>query len=915
MTSNYLLNGRRAAVAAVIAAALVMPDVATAQRGGPITQPITPNTATTQIAKGTVEVPRGSLAIRNLDALWTATGEVHRNVNLVLRDGIIRAVGPDVAIPSGIPVIDGQGMTAIPGLIDTHSHTALVGTNEGSSPVVPEVRVVDALRTDDIQMYQALSGGVTTATILHGSSNPIGGQSATIKTRWGMDHPWQLLIEDAPRTVKFALGENVTRKSFSGQGVRRFPGSREGVETVYVQAFTAAQQYKAAWEEYRRNPSSFAVPPRRDLRLEALVDIMEGRIKVIAHSYRSDEIVMLMEVAERFGFKIDLFTHILEGYKVANELVEHGAAASTFSDWWQYKLEAFDAIPYNAAVMHNQGVLTTLNSDIPWLQGTMVMELSKPVKYGGVSKEEALRMLTAYAAQQLHLEDRIGTIEVGKDADVVLLNGDPFDSYTRVEKTIVDGIVYYDRTREAELRGQPVRPWVASALASESSGSSPAPARSRGRPQGDGMEEGALVTREAAAMSRAPIAPVANRAVTAFVGATVHPVSGPAIQNGVIVVQDRQILAVGAAGNVQVPAGATQVNLAGKHIYPGMIEPMTQLGMVEIESYDAARDDREIGSFNPHVNSLWGVHPHSEAIPVARANGITAVMAAPSSGPVAGAGVVVQLAGDTPPQMAVKERATLVVELPRGTGQAWDPATLDGAQLEEVVKLFERSKLFAEGDVTYDDPTDPFEVNVDGGSRILLEAMVPFVTGERPVLFKARTEREIRTVLLLLDEYPAVRGVIVGGDQAFRVADELARRQVPVLVGSMLTPTEDRDDPITAGWENAARLHQAGVKVSFTTQYVPNTTDVRNLPYHAARAVAYGLPEEMALRAVTLSAAEILGVSDVMGSLEPGKRADFIVTDGDPLQIVTQVERVWIGGEEQSMETRHTRLYEAFRGR
>src|SRR5690606_16667768 len=201
----------------------------------------------------------------------------------------------------------------------------------------------------------------------------------------------------------------VTRKSGNRGGVARFPGSREGVEALYVQAFTAAQQYKQAWEDYRRNPSAGPVPPRRDLRLDALVDIMDGRIKVIAHSYRSDEIVMLMNVAERFGFKIDLFTHILEGYKVADELAAHGAGASTFSDWWQYKLEAFDAIPYNAAIMHQQGVVTTLNSDIPWLQGTMVMELSKPVKYGGVSKEEALRMLTAYAAQQLHLEDRIGT--------------------------------------------------------------------------------------------------------------------------------------------------------------------------------------------------------------------------------------------------------------------------------------------------------------------------------------------------------------------------------------------------------------------------------------------------------------------------------------------------------------------------
>lgn len=919
MNMNSTVSGRRLTMALALAAAsLVLPGVSAAQGGGSITQPVAPNTATTQIARGTVQVPRGSVAIRNVDALWTATGQVMQNVTVIVRDGMIRAIGPDVTIPAGMTVIDGQGMTAIPGIIDTHSHIAMSGTNEGSAPIVPEVRVIDALRSDDIGIYQALSGGVTTAAVLHGSSNPIGGQSATIKTRWGMDHPWQLLIEDAPRTVKFALGENVTRKNFSGgggpgaQAARRFPGSREGVEVLYTQAFTAARNYRQAWQDYRANPRSFRVPPRRDLRLDALVDIMEGRVKVIAHSYRSDEIVMLMDVAERFGFRIDLFTHILEGYKVANELREHGAAASTFSDWWQYKLEAFDAIPYNAAIMHEHGVLTTLNSDIPWLQGTMVMEMSKPVKYGGVSKEDALRMMTAYGAQQLHLEDRIGTLEVGKEADIVLLSGDPFDSYTRVEKTIIDGIVYYDRTDEAAKRGEPVRPFVASMIAGADS---PAAISSGPQGNGNGMVDPTSVPRRPPVAPRAPIAPVPDEPVTAFVGATVHPVSGPAIANGVIVVQGNRILNVGSASSVQVPAGATTVNLAGKHVYPGMIETMTQLGMIEIESWNAARDDREIGSFNPHLNSLWGVHPHSEAIPVARANGITAALVAPTSGPIAGGGVVVQLAGDTPPQMAVKEHAALVIDLPNATGQAWEEAKLEGPQLEQVVNLFERAKLFAEGDIVNEDPTQPFEANVDGGERMLLSGMVPAVTGQQPVFFKASTERQIRTVLLLLDKFPDVRGVIVGGDQAFRVADELARRQVPVLVGSMLTPTSDRDDPVTAGWENAARLHAAGVKVAFTTQYVPNTTDVRNLPYHAARAAAYGLPKDEALRSVTLTAAEILGVGDVMGSLEAGKRADFIVTDGDPLQIVTQVERVWIGGQEQSMETRHTRLNEKFKDR
>src|SRR5690606_33673808 len=263
--------------------------------------------------------------------------------------------------------IDGRGYTAMPGIVDEHSHIAMGGgTNEGTAPVVPEVRVIETLDPSDFAIYQALSGGVTTAQILHGSANPIGGQGATIKTRWGLTDAFQLLIGDAPRTVKFALGENVTQKNRSTP-TDRFPASRAGVEAVYDQAFTAAQEYRDAWAAYRRNPRGQQAP-RRDLRLEALVDIMEGRIRVHAHSYRSDEILMLMRVAERYGFRIDAFTHVLEGYRVADELARHGAAASTFSDWWMYKLEAFEATPWNAAIMHDRGVLTSLNSDIPWLQ-------------------------------------------------------------------------------------------------------------------------------------------------------------------------------------------------------------------------------------------------------------------------------------------------------------------------------------------------------------------------------------------------------------------------------------------------------------------------------------------------------------------------------------------------------------------
>lgn len=898
-------GGAAALLAAALAAPLA-PAPARAQASqAPITQPVWPATLTQQIAPGTVKVPRGTIVIRNLDRLWTADGQILDGVSVVVRDGVIRAIGADVQAPAGATVIDGKGMTAIPGIVDTHSHSAMATWNEGTASIVPEVRVTDVLQPRSLELYQALSGGVTTTVILHGSANTIGGQNATIKTRWGMDDPLKLLVEGAPRTVKFALGENVTRKSAGGRGgVQRYPGSREGVEALHVQAFTAAQDYRKAWQDYRKNPSAFRVAPRRDLRLEALVDILEGRIKVIAHSYRSDEIVMLLGIADRFGFKIDMFTHVLEGYKVADEIRAHGASASTFSDWWQYKLEAYDAIPYNAAIMHDHGILTSLNSDSPWLQATMVLELNKPVKYGGVSKEEALRMLTAYPAKQIHLEDRIGTLEVGKDGDIVLLSGDPFDSYSRVEKTIVDGIVYYDRTHESTTRGEPIRTLASLPLGATATSSSSSSAT--GGPQGDGMAA-------APAARSLPLAP--GVAVTAIVGATVHPVSGPAIANGVVLVQDGKIMAVGPAASVQVPAGATRVDVTGKHVYPGMIEPMTQLGMIEIGSVPASRDDQEVGSFNPHIRALAGVHPHSEAIPVARANGITAVLAAPQGSIIDGAGSVVQLDGDTPARMSIADRAVMVVELPAAKGDAWEAPKLEGDRLEETVQMLDRAVLFSAGGMTSDDPTAPFEAQAHGGERVLLEALVPAVTGKMPVFFRAQTEREIRTVLLVLDRFPHMRGVIVGGDQAYRLAPELATRKIPVIVGSEIVPTMDENDPITAGWENAARLYRAGVTVSFTTQFGEGTTDVRNLPYHAARAVAYGLPQDVALRAVTLTAAELIGQGASMGSLEPGKRADIIVTTGDPLQIVTEVERVFIDGKEVSTDSRHTRLYEKFKDR
>ncbi|TVP75133.1 MAG: amidohydrolase, partial [Gemmatimonadales bacterium] len=520
-----------------------------------------------QLPPDQIEYPRGDVFISELDAVWTATGEVLEGASILIRDGIIEAMGVDLEAPEGVTVIDGRGRTAMPGIVDEHSHTAQVGTNEGSSPTVPEVMVMEALDPGSFNIFRALQGGVTTARIMHGSANPIGGQSAVIKMRWGMDRTHDLLVPGAPRAVKFALGENVTRKPQQARGpATRFPASRPGVEAIYVQAFTAAQEYRDLWAEYEANPGAFDGPPRRDLRLEALVDIMEDRIRIHAHSYRNDEILMLVRIADRFGFTIDNFTHALEAYRIADELREHGAGNSTFSDWWQFKLESYDAIPYNATITAQKGVLTALNSDLTWLQPFMTWEIPKPVQYGGASREEALRMLTLNPAIMLGVEEMVGSLEVGKHGDVVLLTGDPFDAFTRVEKTIIEGVVFYDSNREEELRGEPLNEL-------------PAVTRDRYMAEADATSVTVSVAGSVDVAELEPLHPEAE--VVALVGATLHPVTGASIEDGVIVLQGGYIQAMGSRAQVSIPSGAREVDVSGRQVWPGMIDPLTHLGLFE----------------------------------------------------------------------------------------------------------------------------------------------------------------------------------------------------------------------------------------------------------------------------------------------------------------------------------------------
>ena len=390
--------------------------------------------------------------VRNA-TVWTLDDRGRlENADLLIRAGKIVEVGTALAAPEGALEIDGTGKHVTPGIIDAHSHTAILeGINEGTQAVTAEVGIGDVVNSYDIALYRELAGGLTAANLLHGSANPIGGKNQVIKLRWGVD-PEELKFTEARPGIKFALGENVKRSNWRMLS-DRYPQTRMGVEQIIRDRFLAAREYQQAWDRYNAlADKSGVVPPRRDLELETLQEILAGERLVHCHSYRQDEILMLIRIADEFGFTIGTFQHVLEGYKVGPEIAAHGAGASTFSDWWAFKVEAYDAIPYNGALMHEAGVLVTFNSDSNELARRLNTEAAKAVKYGGVDEVEALKFVTLNAAKQLAIDPYVGSLENGKDADFVIWNGHPLSTYTKCEQTWIDGRKYFDVDEDKMMR-------------------------------------------------------------------------------------------------------------------------------------------------------------------------------------------------------------------------------------------------------------------------------------------------------------------------------------------------------------------------------------------------------------------------------------------------------------------------------
>lgn len=389
------------------------------------------------------QTQKGSLLIKNATVL-TITQGVLEDTDVLVENGIIKKIGKGLTAQN-IPTIDAKGKYLMPGIIDAHSHVALDAVNEGTAPITSEVRMADVIDPYDIGLYRALAGGVTVSHAMHGSANAIGGQNITLKHRYGSGIPDDLIMKDAARTIKFALGENPTRVHGRGNGIQ--PRSRMGVEAVIRNGFNDAIQYKKSWEAYNtamKVKGATPVPPAYNERLQTLAEILDGKIIIHCHSYRADEIYMLINVCREFGITKIVFSHVNEGFKVAPELAAYTMGASVFADWWAYKFEVYYSTAYNAAILTQNGVITSINSDSGELIRHLYHEAGKAQRYGELTDEQTLALITINPAKQLGIADKVGSIEEGKQADLVIFNEHPLSVYAIPQMTFVDGVKYFD---------------------------------------------------------------------------------------------------------------------------------------------------------------------------------------------------------------------------------------------------------------------------------------------------------------------------------------------------------------------------------------------------------------------------------------------------------------------------------------
>jgi imidazolonepropionase-like amidohydrolase len=838
----------------------------------------------------------GVVAIRNATIVTVTRGTI-ANGTVLMRDGKIAAVGTNVAIPPGAEVYDATGKFVSPGIIDAHSHIANDAINEGATAVSSMTGMGDVLDPTDISIYRDLAGGLTIANVLHGSANPIGGKTVVIKLRWGKTKAEDLVLDGALPGIKFALGENVKRPGpQTGTAPRRYPATRQGAEFVIRDAFTRAKVYQKAWQDYtKQKAGGDALAPKRDLQLDALVEILEGKRLVHCHSYRADEILMMIRVAEEMGFKVATFQHVLEGYKVAKEMAAHGAGGSTFSDWWGYKIEAEDAIPYNAAIMTAKGVSVSINSDSAEHARRLNTEAAKAARWGDISDDQAIAMVTINPARQLRIDNRVGSVEVGKDADVVIWTHHPLSTRAIVERTYIDGIAYYDRVRDLQraanvdkekalLLGRSAE---SAATPEQATPDAPAP------PRPAGPAEALKVQLNAAG------------AAWAITNARIVTVSGPVIEKGTIVIKGNRIEALGA--NVSVPSGARAVDAGGANVYPGFIDGGTDLGLNEpgVRNYD---DVNEMLQFNQMLRTRVAYQSDSDAIPVARVEGVTSAAIVPGGGVIGGEVPVMNLDGWTWEENTLRASAGLAMTFPGGGGggrggggggggRGGGAGAGGGGGIEELNRMLERARSYMKN------PNRAVDWN--------LEAFVPLLERRHAILVSASGDQAIRDAVLWA-ERQGLNLVLRTNPAAQSMAGFLKAHNVPVILSNILTAPANEDAFHAYHYQAAGVLAKAGVPFAFSSGGYSN---VRLIPFQAGMSVAWGLDHDSAIRALTINAAKILGVDSQVGSLEVGKLANLLVVRGDPLEIRSRITHVVIAGRSVPLDSKHTDLFKRYMSR
>lgn len=849
----------------------------------------------------------GNVLIRGGRVVTVTKGTLAK-ADILVRNGKIVQIGQNLAAPAGFAVIDAAGKVVTPGIVDGHIHRGILTTNEGSDSITAEVRIRDGLNPEAKSVWQALAGGETAGLALHGSANSVGGESVVVKLKYRRPVD-EMPVKDAPRMIKFALGENVTR---SGSATStRFPKTRMGVQALYRRAFTQAREYNKAWDDFRAGRTK--TQPRMDVRLQTLGDILRKKVWVQCHSYRADEMLMMVRLSQEFGFKIGAMQHGLESYKIAPELAKAGVGVSIFVDNWSFKIEGYDGIPYNAAICHAAGVNVSINTDGVSGMPSIAIDGAKPMRWGGVSETDAMRMLTINPAKQLGIDHRTGSLEVGKDADIVIWNGHPFSVYSRCEMTMIEGEVYFQKRDAFGLD-------AASTFKS------------------------VLDVNKKTAPLKLP-----NQAPAYLIrGASIHRVSVAPLQRGDVLVQGGKIAAVGQK-LTNLPRGTVIVNGAGLHVFPGFIDAGTSMGLQEISGIGQMVDTTELGGNQPDLIAATAMQPQSEHFPVARAGGVLTTLVRPSGGTVSGQASLIHTFGWTTEQMATGDRM-LVVNLGGGGGgfggqHAHDEDDdccgedqsanfnllgeyLGGANDEEA-----RGAQDQEGGQgpaasgSADETERAFIAALDyrkarqANSSLPLnlshEAMLPYLDGKRTMLLRVGNVASIRRALTLIEKYK-LKAVLSGAAESWKIAKEIADKKVPVIISpagrstlSANAPTSDWD-PYETPFALPALLKRAGVKFCFHTE---NNSASYLLPVRVGQSCGYGLSRTDALRSITLSAAEILGVGSSLGSIDKGKIANLVITDGDPFELTTNYVGVFVNGVPRPLDSRFTRLRDQWSAR